>query len=71
MRKVYKLQGILKKILKKRGALCQPPRLTDEENFRFKSKKAKITLETISFWQNISDTIFKFSPLLCMMKVCQ
>ena len=26
------------------------------------SKKAEITLETISFWQNISISIFKFSP---------
>ena len=28
------------------------------------SKKVKITLETISFWQNISISIFKFSPFL-------
>ena len=28
------------------------------------SKKAKIPLETISFWQNISISIFKFSPFL-------
>ena len=28
------------------------------------SKKADITLETISFWQNISISIFKFSPFL-------
>ena len=28
------------------------------------SKKAKIMLETISFWQNISVSIFKFSPLI-------
>ena len=27
-------------------------------------KKAEITLETISFWQNISISIFKFSPFL-------
>ena len=35
-------------------------------DFRW-SKKAletKIALETISFWQNISISIFKFSPLL-------
>ena len=32
------------------------------------SKKAKITLETISFWQNISISIFKISPLLYTMK---
>ena len=35
------------------------------------SKKAKITLETISFWQNISISIFKFSPFLYTMKACQ
>ena len=28
------------------------------------SKKAEITLETTSFWQNISISIFKFSPFL-------
>ena len=28
------------------------------------SKKAKITLETLSFWQNISISVFKFSPSL-------
>ena len=27
-------------------------------------KKAEITLETIGFWQNISISIFKFSPFL-------
>ena len=26
------------------------------------SKKVEITLKTISFWQNISISIFKFSP---------
>ena len=30
------------------------------------SKKAKITLETKSFWRNISISIFKFSPFLSM-----
>ena len=35
------------------------------------SKKAKITLETIGFWQNISISIFKFSLFLCTMKACQ
>ena len=34
-------------------------------------KKAKLTLETISFWQNISISIFKFSPFLHTMKACQ
>ena len=35
------------------------------------SKKAKIKLETISFWQNISISIFKFSPSLYTMKAGQ
>ena len=35
------------------------------------SKKAKITLKTISFWQNISISLFKFSPFLYAMKACQ
>ena len=45
--------------MKRGGALCRPPWL----GFRW-SKKAEITLETISFWQNISISIFKFSPFL-------
>ena len=54
--------GAHPEILKKGGALCQPPWLTDEEMLGFRwSKKAKITLETISFWQNISISILKFS----------
>ena len=35
------------------------------------SKKAKITLETISFWRNISISFFKFSPFLYTIKACQ
>ena len=35
------------------------------------SEKAKITVETISFWQNISINIFKFSSFLYTLKVCQ
>ena len=35
------------------------------------SEKAKITLETISFCQNISINIFKFSSFLYTLKVCQ
>ena len=35
------------------------------------SKKAEITLEAISFWQNISISIFQFSPFLHTIKVCQ
>ena len=51
-----------------RGALCWPQWLLDEENF---SKKVKITFETISFWQNTSISIFKFSPFLYTMKAGQ
>ena len=36
-----------------------------------RSKKAKITLEAISFWKNISISIFQFSPLLHKMEACQ
>ena len=35
------------------------------------SKKAKITLEDISFWQKTSITIFNFFPFLYTMKACQ
>ena len=35
------------------------------------SKRAKITLETIKCWQNISMSIFKFSSFLHTMKACQ
>ena len=35
------------------------------------SKTTTITLETISFWRNISIIIFKFSPFLYAMKACQ
>ena len=34
-------------------------------------KKAKITLEIIGFWQNISIDIFKFFPFLYNMEACQ
>ena len=35
------------------------------------SKKAKITLETISFWWNISISIFKFFPVfIYAIKAC-
>ena len=56
---------------KREGAsLCCPPRLTKILGFRW-SKKAKITLKTISFWPNISIGIFKFSPILYTMKACR
>ena len=35
------------------------------------SKKAKIILETVSFWSNISISIFKFSPFFYTMKSYQ
>ena len=47
------------------GALCRPPWLVGENVLCFRwSKKAKITLETISFRQNIYISISKFSPFL-------
>ena len=46
--------------------------LAVEEKFRFQwFKKAKITLETISFWQNISISIFKFCQFLYTVKACR
>ena len=52
-------------ILKREGALCRLPWLVGEKILGFRwSKKAEITLETISFWQNISISIFQFSPFL-------
>ena len=54
-------------------ALCQHPWLADDKNFGFAfrwSKKAKITLETISFWRNIFFSISTFSPLLNIMTAC-
>ena len=52
-------------ILKRRGALCRPPWLAGKKYLGFREfKKAKISLETISFWQNISIIIFKFSSFL-------
>ena len=36
-----------------------------------RSKKAKITLETIIFWQNISISTLIFFPFLYTMKACQ
>ena len=58
--------GVDSEVLK-RGALCWPSKKF--LGFRW-FKKAKITLETISFWQNISISIFKFSLFLCTMKAC-
>ena len=47
------------------GALCRPPWLAGKKMLSFRCfKKAEITLETISFWQNVSISIFKFSPSL-------
>ena len=63
-------------ILKRGGALCQPPWLAGKKSLGFRwSKKAEITLETIGFGQNVSIRIFKFSPFLSVksyqfLKVC-
>ena len=59
--------------IEKVDALCQHPWLADDKNFGFGfrwSEKAKITLETISFWRNISFSISTFSPLLNIMTAC-
>ena len=45
-------------------------RLKKTLGFRW-SKKTKITLETISFWQNISVSIFKCPPFLYRIKAFQ
>ena len=56
--------------MKRDGALCRPPWLADEKKLGFRwSKKAKLTLEIISFWQNISIGILKFSPFLHKIKL--
>ena len=56
----------------KGGTLCWPPWLAEEENLVFRwSKKAKLTLESVSFGQNISISIFNFFPFLYTMKACQ
>ena len=58
--------------MKRGGALHWPPYLPTMKILGFKwSKKAKITLETIGFWQNIFINILKFSPFLHTMKACQ
>ena len=62
------MAGADPEILKRGGALCRSPWLANEENFRLKTK---ITLQTISFWQNISINIFKSSPFLYTMKAYQ
>ena len=59
-------------VLKRDSTLCRPPWLADEKISGVRwSKRAKIALETTSFWQNISISIFKFSPFLYTMKACQ
>ena len=43
-----------------------------KKNLSFRwSKKAKITLETKSFWRNIFIKTFKFSPFLYKTKACR
>ena len=39
-------------------------------DFRW-SKKAKLTLETITFWQNICTSFFKFSSFLYTLNACR
>ena len=59
-------------ILKRSGTLCRPSWWSTKEILSFRwSKKAKTTSETIRFWQNISISIFKCSPFLYTIKVCQ
>ena len=66
---IYSRTGADPEILKRGGALCRPPWLDNEENFRFQMVwKGKKALETISFWQNTSFSIFRFSPYLYLMK---
>ena len=60
---VYSCQGRIQ-IFWKGGALYVG------KNAWLMKKIFKITLETILFWQNISISIFKFSPLLYAMKAC-
>ena len=63
---IQRLTGEDPDFLKRGGALYfghhgWPPKKI--VSFRW-SKKADITLETISFWENTSISIFKFSPFL-------
>ena len=51
---IFDIPGTDLETLKRDGAPCR----ADEESFRF--QMAKIKLETLSFWQNISTTIFNF-----------
>ena len=56
--------GVHSEILKRGGAVSATM-VAGKESFRFQwSKKAEITSEIISFWQNIYISIFKFSPFL-------
>ena len=59
------LAGADPEISKRGGAPCWPPWLAGEEILGLRwSRKAELTLETISFEQIISIGIFKFSPFL-------
>ena len=61
--------GADSQMLKRRGAQSGPPWLETKKILGFRwSKKVKITLETISFWWNVSISIFKFSPFLCTIE---
>ena len=65
-------QGRIQRFGKRRGALCSPLWLDDEKELGFRwFKKTKTTLETKSFWRNISSSIFKFSRDLHILKASE
>ena len=58
------MSGAYPEIVKTSGAQCRPPWLANEEILGFTwSKKAKITLETIGFWQIFLSAFSKFLQL--------
>ena len=63
MKTIFEEAGADAEILKRGGALCWSPWLAEEKKLGFRwSEKAKIAVGTISFWQNICISIFRFSP---------
>ena len=71
--RIYRINsGVDLEILRGGGTLCDHHGWPTKKTLGLRwSKKAKTTLETISFWQNISIGIFKFSPFLYTMKAWQ
>ena len=66
----YVIQRRIQRFWKRGEALCRTWLAAKEiQSFRW-SKKAKITLETIRFWWNISFSILEFSPFSYIMKAC-